>query len=230
MSYTGAVTVGGPAQVRELPGLVISKVAVGPVDNNAYLLRCRRTGTQVLVDAAAEPERLVALCGPDGLAAVITTHRHTDHWTALAAVVAATGARTMAHPIDAEAIAVETDILLGHDQRIAVGEVGLQVIHLRGHTPGSVALAYDDPDGHSHLFTGDSLFPKGRNPTTGEESPGGPGNTFGSSEDFALLLGDLQARVFDRFADETWLYPGHGQDGALGDLRPDIRSWRDRGW
>ena len=47
MSYTGDVTVGGPADTRELPGLTITKVAVGPMDNNAYLLRCtadRRAG------------------------------------------------------------------------------------------------------------------------------------------------------------------------------------------
>ena len=55
--YSGHVSVGGPADVRELPNLVISKLAVGPMDNNAYLLRCTRTGAQLLIDAAAEPDR-----------------------------------------------------------------------------------------------------------------------------------------------------------------------------
>ena len=87
--YNGRVTVGGPADVHELTGLVISKLAVGPFDNNAYLLRCRVTGQQVLVDAAAEPARLLELIGPDGITAVVTTHRHPDHWQGLAEVVRA---------------------------------------------------------------------------------------------------------------------------------------------
>ena len=44
MTYSGAVKVGGGADVHELQDLMISKVAVGPMDNNAYLLRCRATG------------------------------------------------------------------------------------------------------------------------------------------------------------------------------------------
>ena len=44
--------VGGPADVHELTDLMITKVAVGPMDNNAYLLRCRATGEQLLIDAA----------------------------------------------------------------------------------------------------------------------------------------------------------------------------------
>ena len=49
MSYTGDVEVGGPPDTRELPGLTITKLAVGPYDNNAYLLRCTATGEQVLI-------------------------------------------------------------------------------------------------------------------------------------------------------------------------------------
>ena len=86
MSYTGDVAVGGPAQVRELPALIISKVAVGPYNNNCYVLRCRSTGTQLLIDAADEPDVLSALVGADGLESIVTTHRHGDHWQALAAL------------------------------------------------------------------------------------------------------------------------------------------------
>ena len=61
MTYTGKVQVGGDPMVRELPGLVVEKLAVGDMNNNAYLLRCPTTGEQLLVDAAAEPERLLDL-------------------------------------------------------------------------------------------------------------------------------------------------------------------------
>ncbi|MGW7293758.1 hypothetical protein ACWGIB_15390, partial [Streptomyces xiamenensis] len=74
MSYTGNVTVGGPADAHELARLIISKAAVGPMNNNAYLLRCRATGAQLLVDAAAEPATLLELIGGGGRAPRRDTH------------------------------------------------------------------------------------------------------------------------------------------------------------
>ncbi|OLT53527.1 MBL fold metallo-hydrolase [Cellulosimicrobium sp. CUA-896] len=94
MTYTGEVVVGGPADLRVLDELEVRKLAVGPMSNDTYLLTCRATGDQLLVDAAADPERLLALVAEGGagrLVAVVTTHRHRDHVGALAAVVAATG-------------------------------------------------------------------------------------------------------------------------------------------
>src|SRR5690606_30507125 len=91
VSYTGNVTPGGDPDVRELTDLVISKLSVGPMDNNAYLLRCRETGDQVLIDAAAEPDRILDLIGDGGLSTVVTTHRHADHWGALVEVATETG-------------------------------------------------------------------------------------------------------------------------------------------
>jgi len=216
--YTGKVHVGGPADVRELPALVVSKLAVGPYDNNAYLLRCRQTGAQVLIDAAAEPELLLHLIGPDGLDAVVTTHRHPDHWQGLAEVAERTGATCYAGEFDAAGIDVPTDIRVADADSIPVGDCRLRAIHLVGHTPGSIALLYDDPEGHPHLFTGDCLF------------PGGVGNTQGDAERFATLLTGVQERLFNPLPDDTWVYPGHGQDTTLGRERPQLDQWRERGW
>lgn len=217
MTYSGDVTVGGSPDVRDLPALTIGKLAVGPMDNNAYLLRCRATGDAVLVDAAAEPARLVDWIGDTPLRAVVTTHQHPDHWQALAEVVAATGARTLAHPLDADALPVPVDERVEHDATVQVGEVPLRVIHLRGHTPGSIALCYTDPAGHPHLFTGDSLFPGGVGKTT-------------TPETFRSLMTDVVERVFEALPDDTWVYPGHGRDTTLGAERPHLREWWDRGW
>jgi glyoxylase-like metal-dependent hydrolase (beta-lactamase superfamily II) len=217
-TYHGNVRVGGPPAVRELAGLVISKVAVGPYDNNSYLLRCRETDEQVLIDAANEAPTLLRLIGDDTLGRIITTHRHRDHWQALQQVADATGARTAAHRLDAEGIPVRTDDLLEDGGEVAFGRVTLRVIHLMGHTPGSVALLYDDPKGYPHLFTGDCLF------------PGGPGNTDRDPERFATLMDGLEEKVFGTLPDETWVYPGHGADTTLGAERPSIPEWRARGW
>ena len=216
MTYTGDVTVGGSAQVRELPALIVTKVAVGPYENNCYLLRCRVTGEQLLIDASDSPEVLLDLIGADGVGTVVTTHSHGDHWQALPAVVDATDATTAAHPLDAPDLPVTIDRLVDHGDRISVGGVRLDVIHLRGHTPGGIALLYDDPEGPPHLFTGDSLF------------PGGVGKT--NDTTFPQLFDDVRTRVFDRLSDETWFYPGHGKDSTLGAERPHLDAWKARGW
>ncbi|WP_344171338.1 MBL fold metallo-hydrolase [Kribbella lupini] len=216
--YHGNVHVGGPAQTHELAQLMISKVAVGPMNNNAYLLRCRQTDEQVLIDAANDASTLLTLIGAGGISRVITTHRHGDHWQALAEVVAKTGATTIAGRYDAEGIDVPTAVEVEDGDEISFGVVGLRVIHLVGHTPGSIALLYDDPKGAPHLFTGDSLF------------PGGVGNTQGDAERFTSLVNDVESKLFAQLPDETWVYPGHGADTTLGTERPHLPAWRERGW
>lgn len=218
MTYRGKVTQGGPPDVRELADLIITKMSVGDFDNNTYLLRCRRTDEQLLVDAAAEPDRIMSMVGGSRLAKVVTTHQHGDHWQALSQVVSATGARTYAGAADAEGIPVPTDHPLNDGDTVTVGDCSLEVIHLVGHTPGSVALLYDDPAGTPHLWTGDCLF------------PGGIGNTFGSAENFRSLFSDVRTKLFDRLPDETWFYPGHGNDSTLGAERPHLPEWETRGW
>jgi glyoxylase-like metal-dependent hydrolase (beta-lactamase superfamily II) len=221
VAYTGDVTVGGPPDTRELPGLTVTKLAVGPMDNNAYLLRCAKTGQLVLIDAANEAGRLLELIGDGHLDRIVTTHQHWDHWQALAEVQQATGAQVIAHPDDAAGLPVTPAQLVRHGDRIPVGEAEISVIHLRGHTPGSIALAYDDRGTLAdtpHLFTGDSLF------------PGGPGNTEQDPKRFGQLMDDLEERVFGTMPDGTWIYPVHGKDTTLGAERPHLPEWRERGW
>jgi glyoxylase-like metal-dependent hydrolase (beta-lactamase superfamily II) len=223
MTYTGAVAPGGAPDVRELPHLTITKVAVDEqMSNNAYLLRCSETGDQVLIDAAAEPATLLPLVGDAGLSTVITTHQHWDHHRALADVVAATGAEVVAGEPDADAITEQTGVevarRVGDGDKVAVGTCELEVIRITGHTPGSICLLYRDPGGHPHLFTGDSLF------------PGGVGATFGDSDAFASLIDDVEAKLFGTLPDDTWFYPGHGNDSTIGAERPSLPEWRERGW
>ncbi|HEY3506630.1 MAG TPA: MBL fold metallo-hydrolase [Actinocatenispora sp.] len=216
MTYTGQVRPGGPAATRSLDRLSITKVSVGPMDNNAYLLRCRATGDQVLIDAANDADRLLDLVDDRILRTVVTTHRHADHWQALAEVVGATGAASVAGRYDAAELPVATDGL-ADGASVPVGSCQLSVVHLVGHTPGAIALLYRDPGGRAHLFTGDSLF------------PGGPGKTT-NPRDFTSLMDDLTAKVFGRLPDDTWVYPGHGDDTTLGAERPHLDEWRARGW
>ncbi|WP_255491854.1 MBL fold metallo-hydrolase [Actinotalea sp. JY-7876] len=227
----GDVTPGGPSAVLELDEVVVRKASVGPMDNNAYLLTCRHSGEQLLVDAAADPGRLLALVREGGgarapLSAIVTTHRHADHHGALERLVALTGAATLAGAADADHLPVPVDRRLEDGDVIRLGALELTVVALRGHTPGSVALAYREPTsartpggapGRVHLFTGDSLF------------PGGPGRTL-DPESFRSLMTDLTERVLDRFDDRTCVHPGHGRGTTLGAERPQVEGWWARGW
>jgi len=218
--------------LHDLPAVSVRRRTVSRMDNAVYLLTSKTTGAQVLVDAADDPDAIDALLASADadtpcetwLAAVVTTHRHWDHIRALAAVAGAHEEAVLyAGADDAEAITAETgveiDRRVGEGDRIAVEGIALDVIALRGHTPGSIALAYEPgPDEAALLFTGDSLF------------PGGVGNTEKDPERFASLLGDVTARLFDRYADDTHVHPGHGDSTTLGAERPHVSEWAARGW
>jgi glyoxylase-like metal-dependent hydrolase (beta-lactamase superfamily II) len=213
------VEAGGGSWQADLGRATVRKCSVSTMDNNAYLITCTRTGHQVLIDAADDPDRLGALVaeGTDRLDAVVTTHGHWDHHRALASVVETFGPVSAAGSADADDLPVPPDRHLEHGDTLTVGELDLAVLGLRGHTPGSVALALADDDGTVHLFTGDSLF------------PGGPGKT-ASPSDFTTLMDDLLGRVFDRYGDDTVVHPGHGDSTTLGHERPHLWQWRERGW
>jgi glyoxylase-like metal-dependent hydrolase (beta-lactamase superfamily II) len=223
VTYSGEVSPGGGPDIRELDSLTITKVAVDEqMSNNCYLLTCRHTGEAVLIDAADSPSTLLDLIGSTPVTHVVTTHQHWDHHRALAELVEATSATTVAGILDADAITTQTgvpiSVTVSDGDTVPVGTCSLSVIALAGHTPGSIALLYEDSTGHPHLFTGDSLF------------PGGVGNTHGDPAAFDQLFHDVSTKIFDRLPDDTWFYPGHGNDSTLGAERPHLEEWRERGW
>jgi glyoxylase-like metal-dependent hydrolase (beta-lactamase superfamily II) len=220
VTYSGDVRVGGPSDTREIDGLTVTKIAVGPMDNNAYLLRCSNTGEAILIDAANEGGRLIEMIGDTPVGMIVTTHRHADHWQALPEVAKHTGAEVVAHEADADYLPVPVTHRAAHGEVLTFGDCAVSLIHLRGHTPGSIAVLYDAGGrlaAQPHVFTGDSLF------------PGGVGKT-NSTADFTSLLTDVIERLFTPLPDATWVYPGHGKDTTLGVERPHLEEWRARGW
>lgn len=197
-----------------------TKIALGKMDNNAYLLDAG-DGSRLLIDAPDEPDRLLGLLADRPLDLVVITHRHPDHLQALAAVVMNTGAPVLAGRPDAAAITKHSGVAVRpvwSGDRIDCGALHLRVLGLVGHTPGSIALVADGAaGGQPHIFTGDSLF------------PGGVGRTE-SPADFASLLADVTREIFDRFGDDTVIHPGHGDATTVGTQRPQLAQWRARGW
>ncbi len=190
----------------------IHKVVVGPVDNNVFVLRCKRTGDAVLLDAANEHERLLELCERLGVRTVLETHGHWDHIQAVPAVRDA-GYEVGVTAADA-AMLEAYDYLLEDEAVIEVGDLRLHTILTPGHTPGSICFRLE---GAPILFSGDTLF------------PGGPGNTSFEGGDFEQIIASIDRRLFT-LPPDTLVLPGHGDDTTIGTERPHLDEWIERGW
>ncbi|MDI3194791.1 MBL fold metallo-hydrolase [Pseudarthrobacter sp. AL07] len=212
--------------IHDLRDITIRSISVSEMNNNVYLLTAKASGAQLLIDAADDLQAIQAMLADSAadtaaepkLALIATTHQHWDHVRALPALVEATGAPTAAGTDDADALPIPVDRSLEHGDTCAVDGFELTAVHLRGHTPGSIAYVYQDPDGAAHIFSGDSLF------------PGGVGNTQQDPERFTSLLDDVNARLFEAYPDDTVVHPGHGSPTTLGVERPHLGEWRARGW
>jgi glyoxylase-like metal-dependent hydrolase (beta-lactamase superfamily II) len=191
----------------------VHRFVVGPVENNVYVVRCRRTGVATLIDAANEHDRLLRVATRLGVTSVLETHGHWDHIGAVEQVREA-GIDVWVRDEDA-AMLPGYDHLLEDDTVHVVGELRLHTIHTPGHTPGSISFALENTP---LLFTGDTLF------------PGGPGNTTFDGGDFPTIIKSIEHRIFRVYGDETIIWPGHGASSTLGIERPHLDEWVDRGW
>jgi glyoxylase-like metal-dependent hydrolase (beta-lactamase superfamily II) len=214
--YTGHVEPDGDWQDRQDGGLLVRKLSVEEFDNNVYVVACARTHEALLIDVAARPERLArALEGFQAVAAV-QTHGHWDHIRAWDEVRDGLGIPIWGNEGDAELFPRAVDRSLDGNDVLAVGDLEVEVIHLPGHTEGSLLYLVHGEE-RPHLFSGDTLFPGGHGRTT-------------TDEDHRRIMDGLEVQVFGRLPDETWVYPGHGDDTTLGAERPHLAEWRERGW
>ena len=198
-------------------GTILTKAAlVGEYDNNAFVVACAHTGKGVIIDAAAEPDRVLELTDGVEVEALLTTHGHFDHLRAVAPVVEALGIPFLLHPADYELAARTTSVTptaLGDGEVIPLGETSLLTMHTPGHTPGSVSFLSPGV-----LFSGDTLF------------PGGPGATQYEGGDFDTIIRSIKERLFV-LDDGTEVYPGHGPKATtIGKERPELPEWIARGW
>lgn len=190
----------------------ITKLELGPMNNNVYLVVCPDTGSSVVVDASFDAARIAAATEGTAVRAILLTHGDADHVDALEDLRARLRAPVGVHPADAGQLPAPPDFTLADGQTIAVGDGTLQVIHTPGHTPGSVCFHLDGT-----LLAGDTLF------------PGGPGATHGDQGRFARIIASIRDKLFV-LPDETAVRPGHGADTTIGIERPHLREWIDRGW
>ncbi|HXC18614.1 MAG TPA: MBL fold metallo-hydrolase [Acidimicrobiales bacterium] len=191
----------------------VHRFVVGPIENNVYVVRCKRTGEATLLDAANEHDRLLRVASRLGVTSVLETHGHWDHIGAVEAVREA-GIDVWVRTEDAGMLP-SYDHLLDDDIVHQVGDLRLRTLHTPGHTPGSICFALEETP---MLFTGDTLF------------PGGPGNTNHDAKDFATIITSIDERIFGVFADDVTIWPGHGVESTVGTERPHLEEWVERGW
>lgn len=214
----------------DLDDATVRGISVSEMSNNVYLVTSKADGAQVLIDAADDAAAITRLIKsassdaevPTSLVGIATTHQHWDHIRALQEMARSTGVKTFAGAEDVAGIlegsSVAIDKPLGHGDTLPFGDMDLECVHLRGHTPGSLAYVLRDGSGTVVIFSGDSLF------------PGGVGNTGNDPQRFTSLLDDVTERLFGKYPDESMVLTGHGEPTTLGKERPHLEEWRNRGW
>jgi glyoxylase-like metal-dependent hydrolase (beta-lactamase superfamily II) len=214
--YTGHVETDGDWQDRRDGATLIRKLSVEDFDNNVYVIADTDSGEALLIDVAARPERLAQAVEGFDVVAAVQTHGHWDHIRAWDGVRDEQDIEVWGHAGDDPLFPRPVDRELVDGDTIAIGSVEVEVIHLPGHTEGSL-LYLVRGDERPHLFSGDTLFPGGHGKTT-------------SDADHHRIMDGLEEKIFGRLPDDTWVYPGHGDDTTLGAERPHLAEWRERGW
>ena len=190
----------------------VTKLTLGPHDNNVYIVACERTGESVVIDASFDAAPIVAATAGTTVRAILLTHGDRDHIDALDDLKAQLGVPVGVHADDAKMLDSAPDFFLGEDAPYPVGDGELRVLHTPGHTPGSICFRFDDT-----LLAGDTLF------------PGGPGATRGDTARFARIIDGIRTKLFI-LPDATLVRPGHGADTTIGTEKPHLPEWIERGW
>lgn len=185
------------------------------VDNNVWILG---DDTQCVVfDAPHVSAPILEAIGDRTLLAILCTHAHDDHITAVGEVRAATGAAAYLHPDDRvlwDRVYDEApDRELVDGESLPVGDVTIEVLHTPGHAPGAVCFSVP---ALGVVFSGDTLF------------NGGPGATGRSFSDFPTIIESVSGRLF-ALPDETVVLTGHGDATTIGAERPHLQDWIVRG-
>ena len=190
--------------------LIVRKIEVGTMENNVYVLECPETHEALLIDGCFEAEKIIAGCDGAIVVGIVQTHGHMDHVQALPELKKTLLAPVHAHPGEEYPIPIDHELKDG--DTLEFGNRSVTVLHTPGHTPGGICLHHG-----RHLVSGDTLF------------PGGPGNTWGNKEAFDQIIEAISSKLFV-LPDDTRVYPGHGKDTTIGDEKPHLLEWIERGW
>ena len=198
--------------------LSLTRLTVGPLMENCYLLADEAAKTAVLVDPGDEAPRLLDALKTNGLQldAIWLTHAHFDHIGAVAAIKDVLDVPVYLHPDDeviyksGSQAAQLWDIPfrqptgatqpLEPDQVLTFGDTEVKCLFTPGHAPGHISF-YLPSEGY--VIAGDALF------------KGSIGRTDLPLGDHAQLLESIRTHLMT-LPDNTVVYPGHGPETTVG--------------
>lgn len=198
--------------------MIIKTITLGGLETNCYLVLNEDSGDCLVVDPAAEPERVIAALktlnrngGGPKVTGIVNTHGHADHIGANARIKKEFSCPVYVHRLDAPLLVSPAQNLSASlyfeeikspaaDVLVEEGDVlpnNLKVIHTPGHTPGSICLV-----GDSFVLSGDTLF-------------------CGSVGRWDLLGGDERTlmqslKKLTKLPAHFIFYPGHGPSCTIG--------------
>jgi hydroxyacylglutathione hydrolase len=187
----------------------ITKINMGPYNNNGYIVVCPETNEGVIIDTPAEPEKLLNQLGNVQIKAILITHGHQDHLLGFNEITSTVGAPVAIGAGDADRLPSPPEIDVKDGSVIKFGNLEMQALSTPGHTDGSTCFLLG-----KHLFSGDTLF------------PGGPGKSR-SPEAFREEVNSITRKLLV-LSDDTTVYPGHGDDTTIGRARQEYQAFASR--
>jgi glyoxylase-like metal-dependent hydrolase (beta-lactamase superfamily II) len=172
----------------------IEKLTLGPYETNMYIVVCQKTGESLVVDAPARASEIIENLQGTQARYILLTHDHYDHTGVLVSLRSRLKVPLAAHAADSLTLKTPPEILLNDDDVISLGNIKVKVLHVPGHTPGSLCFRIG-----KYLLAGDTIF------------PGGPGRTE-SPDQFQQIVASITEKIFS-LPDDTAIFPGHG-DGT----------------
>ncbi len=187
----------------------ITKINMGPYNNNGYIVACAETKEAVIIDTPAEPEKLLNEIGNVQIKAILITHGHQDHLLGFEEITGQVHALVGVGEADVGLLPSPPGIALKDGATIKMGNHTIHALSTPGHTQGSTCFLIG-----KHLFSGDTLF------------PGGPGKSR-SPEAFKQVIDSITRKLLV-LPDDTAVYPGHGEDTTIGQARQEYQVFASK--